>query len=207
MPHHGPQAPRALNRGVQSLKDAGNLKREFSVDFSAKAREREIGYIVRTPEPGPARSSAQIVIAIPGADPETLPIAMEVAQPAAFWQNPAYTTIFGAVIGYGFFILQQRYARAAEAKKKFEEKKIEKATELWKFFHNTYPPLKNDQNLSELDRVRNVRRTLLDESVYSLLPLDLARQLNDLCDAKMVSKSPLAELDRQFRSAFPEFMS
>ena len=196
-----------IEQNIQLLRKAVKLNREFPVEFSANVRERKIGYIVRTPEPGPLRSSAQIVITVPGAEPEILSVAMEVAEPVAFWRDPVFTGFSGALIGFGFFVLQQRYTRKAEAQKQFEEKKIEKAAELWKFFHNTYRPLVEDSNLSELERVRNVRKTLLDENIYSLLPLDLARELNALCDAQTVFGSPLTKLDKRFRKTFPEFMS
>jgi hypothetical protein len=152
-----------------------------------------------------------MVIAIRGAEPEVLPVALEIAEQQPFWKNPVFSTLLaafaGAGIGLGVFVLQQRYTRQAEAQKRFEEKKIENGTALWKFFHNIYPPLVQDTNLSEVERVRNVRETLLQESVYPLLPLDIAVRLNRLCDQQSDGSSPLVVLDTMFRTSFAEFMS
>jgi hypothetical protein len=192
---------------IHRLRSAGKLRPACSVKLTADLMTRQIGYMVRVPEPGPLRSSAQVVIAVPGAEPATLPISMEIAESQPLWRDPVFTAFSGAVVGFGFFVLQQLYTRKADARKRFEERKIEKGTELWRFFHNTYPPLVGDRNLTELERARNVRRTLLEESVYPLLPLDVATTLNRICDGKDNVSSPLASLETELRTAFAEFMS
>jgi hypothetical protein len=60
--------------------------------------------------------------------------------------------------------------------------------------------------LTERERVRNVRRTLLDESIYPLLPLEVAASLNRLCDAEPGVATPVADVREIFQTAFPEFL-
>jgi len=196
---------------VKNLWAAGKVAPMKSVKLSPGPTPQEVGYIVRMAEPGPSHSSAEMIIAIPGAEPEMLPITMEVSEAQPFWRDPVFATLFGAfsgaAIGFGVFVLQQTYSRKAEARKRFEERKIEKATQLWNFFQVTYPPLVNDASLSELERIRNVRKTLLDESIYPLLPLDVANRLNRLSDANSKLSPHISDMDALLRSTFAEFMS
>jgi hypothetical protein len=200
-----------LPAAIQDLRNAGTLNPTLSVDSPPYPKTREIDYYLRVPDPGPPHSTAQLVIAVPGAEPETLPISLDVAESQPFWRDPVLTTLLsaltGAAIGLLSFHWQQRFTRKADALKRFEERKVEKSTELWDFFQSTYLPLVNDAQLTELERVINIRRSLLGGRLYPLLPLDVVTGLNRLCDAKSISTTRLADLNAILRGAFEEFMS
>ncbi len=98
---------------IPKLHGAGQFHRFVNLTFPPGARTQEAGYVVRTPEPGPAHASAQIIVAVPGSEPEALPISLEVFDEPPWWREYLSVittlagTLVGAVVGLGVFLFQQ----------------------------------------------------------------------------------------------------
>jgi hypothetical protein len=218
-----------VNSGSEALgwasfiKFLGDHKLSSSVlrtKISSTLEPKLIGYIRRVPSAGVTKVAGQIFVAADGAEPESIPAALEIETEESFFAKAMagipitlVTTLVGlggalggAAIGYKFFLYQQNRLRRWEVEKQFADKKVELSKKILKFFRNDYDNLRNNQD-PEIDRVTEIRNTLVDEDIYAILLSEEIVSMNNICDpASNIAGSRLEALDQLLRKNFKEFM-
>jgi len=176
-----------------------------------------IGYLQRVDAANNGRVGGEIVIAAKNAEPQTLPVELEVAQEeetllSKMWAAVPTTlvglvgTLGGAVIGYKFFLYQQRRLHQTELEKKFADKKVEMSKAIRKFFKDDYDGLRHSQD-DDIEKVRQIRDTLIETDIYAILLPEEVQDVNKLSDrSQPVKGSRVDALHRVLEKNFAELM-
>jgi len=197
---------------LKSDKKGGPVYRTDIVNSNAP---QYLGYLIRVPAGTSDKAAAKIFVGVEGAEPEEIPISIEVVQNSLWPVLPTLTAslagtvvgaVVGALIGMATFRWQQKVQQKQEQSKHFYERKVENSTKLWRFFQETYPVLVSGHGRSDLERVQDVRKTMLEEGVYAILLPETAAKVNRFCDGTMDSTERVNALREALREYFPEFM-
>lgn len=159
-----------------------------------------VGYVLHVPQNSLKKTSGQILVGANGLEPEMLEINLEVEREVSIFRpwsttkflsailTPTITgivgTLLGAIIGYLGFLAQQKYNRASEAERKFEEKKIENSVRIRKFFTGEYANYQGfETEEDERENVSSIRKSLIQQGIYAILPINEINDLNSICDS------------------------
>jgi len=175
-----------------------------------------IGYVQRVDPASNTKVSGEILVAVPNAEPEKLPVALEVVREetlfSKMWAAFPTTlvglvgTLGGAVIGYKFFLYQQQRLRQMELEKKFADKKVEMSKAIRRFFKDDYDGLRNSQD-ADIEKVRQIRDTLIESDIYAILLPAEVQEVNKLSDRNQpVNGSRVDALHRVLEKNFAELM-
>lgn len=200
---------------INTLRSRGLLTQILHVNISSVDPPKLIGYIQRV-DPDSAKVGGEILIAAKNAEPKELPVGVEVAQEESLfskmWAAIPTTliglvgTLGGAVIGYKFFLYQQDRLRRIELEKKFADKKVEMSKAIRKFFKDDYDGLRNSQD-ADIEKVRQIRDTLIETNIYAILLPEEVQQVNKLSDQNQsIRGSRVDALHRVLERNFAELM-
>jgi hypothetical protein len=198
-----PSTPRTnaadLSYFINTLNEKNLLMPVLRTKIQVPIGSKIIGYILEVPEDSPKKTSGQILVGANGLEPETLAINLETEHEESIFipwsttkflgavMTPTITglvgTLLGAVIGYLGFLAQQKYNRAAEAERKFEEKKVANSIVIRRFFTEEYPGyLSSTTEEEERNNVSAIRRSFFQNGIYAVLPTYEADEFNSICD-------------------------
>jgi hypothetical protein len=161
----------------------------------SKGKPLWIGYVATMESDRPIKTESEIVYSAEMAETEKLmsvPIEKVEGGFNAFLDAlPTFATnllgvFVGAVLSFIFFRQQQGILAKNEEVKLFRQRKLERADDLMKFFQNVYPDFKTEKD--DKQGVQQLRKALVSDGVYSILPLDTMDKLNALCDENISSR-------------------
>lgn len=185
-----------------------------------------VGYIFRLPYSALKKTTGQILVGAGEAEAAALTVNLEMERVESIfvpWSTakffgailtPVVTglvgTLLGTIIGFLVFLIQQRHLRDAEVEKKFEEKKIEHSQAIREFFSDEYKlylgPGTEEQ---EFKNVTLIRKSLIDNGIYAVLPRKDIIELNRICrrgERFEGAGARLGALDRLLNDRFGELM-
>jgi hypothetical protein len=220
----GGNADKSLPGFVKFLKDKNLLAPVLRTRLFGSAEPHLVGYVFRVPANALKKTTGQIFFGAGAAEPEALTVNLEMEHEESIffpWSwtkflgalfTPTVTslagTLLGAAIGFMGFLAQQRYTRRAEIEKKFEEKKIEASKTIREFFTGEYRLyLEAADRQQETRNIDRIRKSLIDQGIYAILPHDEIDELNRIWRSREGKVGErLNELNRLLRGRFGELM-
>jgi hypothetical protein len=176
---------------ISTLRSNGQLTPRLNVNILPGEESKLIGYVQRINSDNGTKAGGEILIAATNAEPDKLTVALEVTQDdtllSKVWAAIPTTlvglvgTLGGAIIGYKFFLFQQQRLRQLELEKKFADKKVEMSKTIRNFFTDDYDTLRQSQD-GDLDKVKQIRDTLIERNIYAILLPEEVRELNKISD-------------------------
>lgn len=202
---------------INMLRSKRQLTPRLHLQISPGEDSKLIGYLQRIDPAGSLKVGGEILIAANNAEAEKLPVALELAQEETIFGKMAAAipttlvglvgTLGGAMIGYKFFLFQQRRLRQIEMEKKFADKKVEMSKTIRNFFKNDYDGLRYSQD-DDMQRVKQIRDTLIDTDIYAILLPEAVQELNKISDQNQpIAGSRADALHAVLQRNFAELMT
>jgi len=181
---------------------------------------RLFGYIRWIVKEDVTKAGGEILVAANSLEPETITATLDIQYEPSFFTRALdlipttlittliglVGTLGGATIGYKFFLYQQDRLRQMELEKKFADKKIELAKQIRMFFTDNYENLRNSED-EDVEKVRQIRMTLIDKDIYPILLTAEIAKLNAICDPKCaIGGTRIEALHQLLERNFAEFM-